>query len=113
MKIVFHIPERSRSIPCLNNVRNYLNHATMSHETFIQVVFNADAVRSLIRGEESAERWRTLSEQHPCIQLSVCNNSLHGYALSPQQLIDTIRIIPAAVVTLAELQQNGWLYIRP
>ncbi|EHY0218749.1 hypothetical protein RJK31_004340 [Salmonella enterica] len=99
MKIVFHIPELSQSIPCFNNVRNYLNHATRSHETFIQVVFNADAVS----GEESAERWRTLSEQHPCIQLSVCNNSLHGYALSPQQLIDSIRIIPTAVVTLAEL----------
>lgn len=24
MNIVFHVPELSRSIPCLNNVKNYL-----------------------------------------------------------------------------------------
>ncbi|EHM2355251.1 DsrE family protein [Salmonella enterica subsp. enterica serovar Bonariensis] len=113
MKIVFHIPELSRSIPCLNNVRNYLNQTARSQEESIQVVFNADAVRSLVRGEESAERWLSLYEQYPCIQLLVCDNSLHGYALSPEQLIDTIRVIPAAVVALAELQQSGWIYIRP
>lgn len=68
---------------------------------------------SLVRGEESAERWLTLCEEYPCIQLSVCNNSLHGYSLSPEQLIDPIRVIPVAVVALAELQLNGWIYIRP
>jgi uncharacterized protein len=112
MKIVFHIPEFSRSIPCLNNVRNYLNQATKPHEESIQVIFNADAVMSLILGEESAERWLTLCEQYPSIKLSVCKNSLCGYALSPEQLIDTIQVIPVAVVALAELQQSGWGYIR-
>ncbi|EDW6066289.1 hypothetical protein YT14_004510 [Salmonella enterica subsp. enterica serovar Oslo] len=113
MKIVFHIPEHSRSIPCLNNVRNYLNQAVRPQGESIQVVFNADAVMSLVRGEESAERWLTLCEQHPNIQLSVCNNSLLGYSLSPERLIDHIRVIPAAVVVLAEFQLSGWVYIRP
>jgi Uncharacterized conserved protein len=113
MKIVFHIPELSRSIPCLNNVRNYLNQTARPQEEIIMVVFNADAVMSLVQGEESAERWHTLYEEYPCIQLSVCNNSLHGYGLTSDQLIDTIEVIPAAIVALVELQQSGWIYIRP
>ncbi|EAQ6248373.1 hypothetical protein GNN02_07720 [Salmonella enterica] len=113
MRIVFHVPELSRSIPCLNNVRNYLNQATEAQEESVQVIFNADAVKGLVRGEESAERWRILCDQHACIQLSVCNNSLKGYSLTPEQLIDIIRVIPVAVVTLVELQHQGWIYIRP
>ncbi|EAO8776975.1 hypothetical protein CDJ04_19480 [Salmonella enterica] len=113
MRIVFHVPELSRSIPCLNNVSNYLNQATEAQEESVQVIFNADAVKGLVRGEESAERWRILCEQHACIRLSVCNNSLKGYSLTPEQLIDTMRVIPAAVVTLVELQHQGWIYIRP
>ncbi|EBV4143535.1 hypothetical protein F8606_26065 [Salmonella enterica] len=113
MKIVFHVPDISRSIPCMNNVKNYLKQAVRPQEESVRVIFNSDAVMSLVRGEESAERWRILSEQYACIQLSVCNNSLQGYSLSPGKLIDTIKVIPAAVVTLAELQHHGWIYIRP
>ncbi|HAU6724396.1 TPA: hypothetical protein JEL33_003562 [Salmonella enterica subsp. enterica serovar Cremieu] len=113
MRIVFHVPELSRSIPCLNNVRNYLNQATEAQEESVQVIFNADAVMGLVQGDESAERWHKLCEQHTCIQLCVCDNSLKGYSLSPEQLIVNIRVIPAAVVTLAELQHQGGIYIRP
>ncbi|EDR5401366.1 hypothetical protein CDS77_004927 [Salmonella enterica subsp. enterica] len=45
MKIVFHIPELSQSIPCFNNVRNYLNHATRSHETEILDIIMAMRVQ--------------------------------------------------------------------
>ncbi|EAU2708111.1 hypothetical protein D7C04_10610 [Salmonella enterica] len=38
MNIVFHIPEHFGSIPCPNNVRNYLNQETRPQEAFIQVV---------------------------------------------------------------------------
>lgn len=113
MKLIFHVPEISRSIPCMNNVRNYLKQVTRPQEESVQVIFNSDAVTSLVRGEEGAECWRGLCEQYACIQLSVCSHSLRGYSLSSEQLIDTIGVIPAAVVTLAELQQHGWIYIRP
>ncbi|HGP0791422.1 TPA: hypothetical protein ACLFL9_001788 [Salmonella enterica subsp. diarizonae serovar 53:z10:z35] len=55
----------------------------------------------------------TTEPQYACIQLSVCNNLLQGYSLSAEKLIDTINVIPAAVVTLADLQHHGWIYIRP
>lgn len=113
MKIVFHVPELSRSIPCLNNVKNYLRLSSNPDKESICVIFNADAVKSLISGEEIALRWVSLCEEFPSIRLCVCRNSLQGYSLSPDVLIRKTDIIPAAVATLIELQQDGWIYLRP
>ncbi|ENA0198863.1 hypothetical protein ABFI44_000985 [Salmonella enterica] len=102
MKIVFHVPELSRSIPCLNNVKNYLKQSASPEEDKIQVIFNGETIKSLISKEESALRWLSLCDAYPCIKLLVCENSLRGYSLSPDTLIDKIEVIPSAVVTLVE-----------
>ncbi|ENP1270517.1 DsrE family protein [Salmonella enterica] len=113
MNIVFHVPELSRSIPCLNNVRNYLKLSSQPEDEAIRIVFNAEAVKSLISEEESALRWLSLCEEYPCIELLVCRNSLQGYSLSADALINKVEVIPAAVVALVEFQKNGWIYLRP
>ncbi|EBA9058175.1 DsrE family protein [Salmonella enterica] len=113
MNIVFHVPELSRSIPCLNNVKNYLKLSLQPEDEAISIVFNAEAVKSLILEEESALRWLSLCEKYPCIKLLVCRNSLQGYSLSPDMLINKVEVIPAAVVALVEFQKNGWIYLRP
>ncbi|EKB3329222.1 DsrE family protein [Salmonella enterica subsp. enterica serovar Chandans] len=113
MKIIFHVPELSRSIPCLNNVKNYLKLSVQPEDEAIRIVFNAEAVKSLISQEESAVRWLSLCEEYPCIKLLVCRNSLQGYSLSPDTLINKVEVIPAAVVALVEFQKNGWIYLRP
>ncbi|EAA7203270.1 hypothetical protein DQJ78_23560 [Salmonella enterica subsp. enterica serovar Newport] len=113
MNIVFHVPELSRSIPCLNNVKNYLKLSLQPEDEAIRIVFNAEAVKSLISEEESALRWLRLCEEYPCIKLLVCSNSLQGYSLSPDMLINKVEVIPAAVVALVEFQKNGWIYLRP
>ncbi|HAU6732982.1 TPA: hypothetical protein JEL83_002898 [Salmonella enterica subsp. enterica serovar Elisabethville] len=113
MKIIFHVPELSRSIPCLNNVKNYLKLSSRPEDEEICIIFNAGAVKSLISEEESALRWLSLCGEYACIQLLVCRNSLQGYSLSPDALINKVKVIPAAVVALVELQKNGWIYLRP
>lgn len=113
MNIIFHVPELSRSIPCLNNVKNYLKLSLQPEDEVIRIIFNAEAVKSLILGEEGALRWLSLCEEYPYIKLLVCRNSLQGYSLSPDMLINKVEVIPAAVVALVEFQKNGWIYLRP
>lgn len=38
MNIVFHVPELSRSIPCLNNVKNYLKLSLQPEDEAISIV---------------------------------------------------------------------------
>lgn len=112
MKIVFHVPEAARSPACLNNVRNYLRQASTVHSE-INVVFNGDAVKTLLAGEEIAHRWQAIRAETEHLRLQVCQNSLNGFDLSADQLIANVEIVPAAVVTLVQLQQQGWIYLRP
>ncbi|ECH0060040.1 hypothetical protein FPS13_22435 [Salmonella enterica] len=54
-----------------------------------------------------------MSKLTPYIKLLVCRNSLQGYSLSPDKLINKVEVIPTAVVALVEFQKNEWIYLRP
>ncbi len=48
--------------------------------------------------------------------LSACNNTLQAMEKAEGQsiaLVEAARIVPAGVVRIAELQEQGWSYIRP
>lgn len=112
MRVVFHVPEASRSRVCLNNTSNYLQLMN-TRPLLIKVVFNSDGVKTLLAGEEIAGRWQNLLEKAGNVHLLVCNNSLAGFNLSLKQLITPVEVVPAAVFTLVQLQQQGWVYLRP
>lgn len=112
MKIVFHVPEAARSVACLNNVRNYLQLAD-NEDVQVNVVFNGDAVKTLLSSEEIAQRWQALLAESAHVRLQVCHNSLNGFAIVPEQLIAAVEVVPVAVLALVQLQQQGWFYLRP
>lgn len=112
MNILFHIPELSRVTPCLNNVRNYLK-AVDTNADKLRIVFNGDAVNSLVSNTASADQWKDLAEEHANIQLDVCSNSLRGMGIIPESLIQPVSIVPSAILTLVMLQNEGWIYLRP
>ena len=89
MNILFHIPELSRVTPCLNNVRNYLK-AVDTNADKLWIVFNGDAVNSLVSNTASADQWKDLAEEHANIQLDVCSNSLRGMGIIPESLIQPV-----------------------
>ncbi len=48
--------------------------------------------------------------------LSACNNTLQAYQKAEGQtipLVQEARVVPAGVVRIAELQEQGWSYVRP
>lgn len=112
MNIVFHVPELSRVVPCLNNVRNYLKTVDTDADK-LRVVFNGNGVSALVNTSEISEHWRDLAEKHHNVQLDVCSNSLKGMDIEWDSLIGPANIVPAAILTLVILQNEGWIYLRP
>lgn len=112
MNILFHVPELSRVVPCLNNVLNYLK-AVDTDADKLRIVFNGNAVNSLVDKTESADQWKDLAEKYNNIQLDVCSNSLRGMGIVTESLIRPVSIVPSAILTLVTLQNEGWIYIRP
>ena len=61
------------------------------------------------------ERIASFPKSMPNVAFSACGNTLHGMEKSegkPVELIHEAKVVPAGVVRLMELQEQGWSYIK-
>jgi len=47
------------------------------------------------------------------VKVVACENTMRGQKLTQADMLSGIGYVPAGVVTLMQLQQQGWAYIRP
>jgi intracellular sulfur oxidation DsrE/DsrF family protein len=65
------------------------------------------------------ERLVSFAQSMPKVRFSACNNTRVGMAKAegktPEQIpiMSNARIVPAGVVRLMELQEQGWSYVKP
>jgi len=113
-RAVFHVDLDDTKIfaLALANVGNLLRAIPEKHYDLV-MVFNGPAV-ILLQTEECAtyleEVWQL---QQARVAFKVCRNALNRFNVDPENLIEGCEIIPAGVVTLIELQQDGYAYIKP
>ena len=96
----------------LTNVANLLRAIPEKHYDLV-ILFNGPAV-TLLQAEECApfreEIWQL---QQARVSFKVCRNALNRFNIPPENLIEGCEIVPAGVVSLIELQQDGYAYIKP
>jgi intracellular sulfur oxidation DsrE/DsrF family protein len=113
-RAVFHVDLNDSQIfaLALANVGNLLRAIPERHYDLI-MVFNGPAV-TLLQTEECSpfleEIWQL---QQARVSFKVCRNALNRFNIDPDDLIEGLEIIPAGVVALIELQQDGYAYIKP
>jgi intracellular sulfur oxidation DsrE/DsrF family protein len=113
-KAVFHVDQKDAQVfnLALNNVINLLK-AIPGQEHDLIVLLNGPAV-SLVTREEAAffqEMIQGLSAQG--VRFQVCENALHRFEVSRDNLIGECQVIPAGIVGLIDLQNQGFAYIKP
>jgi intracellular sulfur oxidation DsrE/DsrF family protein len=62
------------------------------------------------------DRIETLKSTIPGVTLSMCGNAKAGMEKAEGHeipVLDGARVVPAGIVRLIELQEQGWSYIRP
>jgi intracellular sulfur oxidation DsrE/DsrF family protein len=100
------------------NVARY--YSEKGEEVEIKIVaFNAGV--DMMRTDKSPvlERLKSVTESLPNLTLEVCNNTLEGMARREGKKVSEIplfagsKIVPAGVVELLELNEQGWTIIRP
>jgi uncharacterized protein len=113
-RAVFHVDldEIKPMNIALANVGNLLRAIPEKHYDLV-LLFNGPAV-SLLQTEQGApfreEIWQL---QQARVSFKVCRNALNHFNIDPDNLIEGCEIVPAGVVTLIELQQDGYAYIKP
>lgn len=113
-KAVFHVDQRDAQVfnLALNNVLNLLNAIPgQEHELF--VLLNGPAV-ALMAGADVVpfqERIEELAGKG--VRFQVCANALQRFEVSREDLTGRCEVIPAGIVGLIDLQNQGFAYIKP
>jgi intracellular sulfur oxidation DsrE/DsrF family protein len=114
IKAVLHIDwdQEDRLKMALNNISNLIHEIT-AEEADVYLVVNGHAV-NLLRRERSvhyAAKIKKLSEMG--VHFLVCNSSLTSLGVDRSELIRPCEIVPAGIMELIRLQQEGFAYIKP
>src|SRR5690554_2937023 len=96
LRVLLHAPTASAVLRARNNAFNLLKSAPDSE---VRIVVNADGVASM------------LDDPHPEADVFalVCENTLKRLG---RQAPPSLLTIPNAILAIAKMQQDGWLYIR-
>lgn len=109
-------PQRMNLV--LNNVNNVIAaYQAMGDEVEIQIVAYGPGLHMLLAETSPvAARISTMSLEHENIAFQACGNTLHNMESAAGHdiaLLPEANIVPAGVIQLVTLQEQGWSYIRP
>jgi len=113
-KAVFHIDleDDHRFKLSLGNITNTLAALDETEGDFI-LLANGPGVKML-----AGEKVKELSEQIKTlmaagVRFQACNSALQKYTVDATDLVSGVETIPAGIIGLIDLQNNGFAYIKP
>ncbi|MCK9531050.1 MAG: DsrE family protein [Gammaproteobacteria bacterium] len=115
-KVVYHINDAQVSGMALRNIQNHIN-AVGAGNADVVVVTHGPGIDFLLDGWKDAKgnshdtMIHDLSTQG--VAFKVCNNTLVGRKIDPDMVNMNADVVPSGVATVAELQLNGFVYIKP
>ncbi|MBU1137401.1 MAG: DsrE family protein [Proteobacteria bacterium] len=111
---VFHVDQNDDAVMnlALTNVINLLI-AIPGQEHDLVVLFNGPGAKLVTRDNVTSylERIKDLAAKG--VRFQICKNAMIRFEISPEQILDEFEIIPAGIVTLIDLQNDGFSYIKP
>lgn len=115
LNVVYHVSEAERVPFVLNNIQNHIDGVGGPDKVHIVLVAHGPAINAF-NNIEATERVRTgLSKlKEEGVELAMCGNTLKGFNLTLDELLPGFVEVPEGGVTkIAELQSQGYVYIRP
>ncbi|MFA5354395.1 MAG: DsrE family protein [Thermodesulfovibrionales bacterium] len=115
MKVVFHVNEPDRWNVALGNITNLIK-AAGEGSADISVLANGPSVTAYADAEK-VEAMKGLAEKGA--RFLACRNSLNkmcsegSLCISEASLPSFITVVPAGIVELIRLQQDGYAYVKP
>ncbi len=102
----------------LNNILNIYSYYHARNEVVdIELVAFGPGL-AMLRDDISPvkDRIKTMKAEHPGLVLSACENSRRAMSQAEGKevaILPEAMAVPAGVVRLSELQEQGWTYLRP
>lgn len=114
-KVVYHLADEDKAGFVLNNIRNHLDGMGGPDKVQIVLVMHGPVVKSFV-DVDAVDKVRDGVKQLQAdgVELHVCANSLKVFKLGMDEMLPgMVEASAGGVVRIAELQSQGYLYIRP
>jgi len=115
VKAVYHVNTGVDTVhPILRNIRNHLN---ADPKAKIVVVTHSKGIDFLLqdakdsKGNEFSADVSALASRG--VEFRVCNNTLVSRKIDRSRLLEETRIVPSGVAEVANLQTQGYVYLKP
>jgi uncharacterized protein len=114
-RVVYHVADEDKVGFVLNNVKNHLEGVGGGENIEIVVVSHGPAVKRLVDIEAVDQvRNGVAGLQAQGVSFEACANTLTALGIERDELLPDIKIAEQGGVTrIAELQGQGYAYIRP
>lgn len=96
----------------LNNVKN-LFEALEGETLALEVVAHGAGLSLFVREETKLARELADLKQRYGVKYTACSNTMKARNLTRKDLIDDVDRTSPAMARLMELQEQGWVYIKP
>jgi hypothetical protein len=119
LQITDDSPEKMTTV--LNNAANVSRYyAEKGEEVEIRIVAYSGGL-NMLRADKSPvlDRLKSVRESMHNVQLEACGNTIEGMAKRENKkpseipLVEGAKVVPAGVVELLELSEQGWTIVRP
>ena len=97
----------------LNNVANLQKHYGMDNVDIVVVAYGP-GLSILTKQSKEAKRVESLALQN--ITFDACHNTMEGIKRKTGKmpvLLEGVKVVPAGVAQIVELQEKGYAYVRP
>ncbi|GAM24865.1 hypothetical protein SAMD00019534_080400 [Acytostelium subglobosum LB1] len=110
--LLVHVDDPTEADEAAANIINYFIQAPNAN---VAAVFNGvGPIIFSTPGNSLLKEYEEIYRQYPNqFQVLLCNNSIHGLNIPASAFPSFTTIVPAAVASIAELQQKGYGYIKP
>ena len=115
-KVVYHVNNINKAFGALRNVKNHLN-ALGDKNANIIVVTHSSGAFTLVDGAQD-KRGRSFEStvqqlSNRGVRFEICANTIRGKKIDKNKINLNAHITPSGVARVADLQQQGYIYVKP
>ncbi len=115
MKVAYHLSEEGKVGFVLNNIRNHIKGVGGPENVDIVLVVHGPALKAFHDSQAQPkvqERMQALLDEG--VAFNACGNTMRAQKVETGDLLrGFVRVDQGGVVRLAELQADGYVYLRP
>jgi intracellular sulfur oxidation DsrE/DsrF family protein len=115
LKVVYHLSDLDKVSFVLGNIQNHFDGVGGPDKVMIALVVHGAALRAFHLASANPDMTRRVGQFSKAgVELAACGNTMKSQNVSVQDLLPGfVNADRGGVVRLAELQSQGYLYLRP